>query len=177
MRQNRVIETALAEDTLLARYNPDANPRLAVGYADCFNLEIDREISFDEYVLAFYTSRIFKLERWLLGVLLRATATDDDARQLASGAAQAYSFWTVEARQANQLLMCDKSGSTRSWLMTSNAADTDATMLHFGSAVIAKKNRRGEMSLGPVFHALLWFHKGYSKVLLKSAARRLARGR
>ena len=52
------------------------------------------------------------------------------------------------------------------------------TRLYFGSAVVPVANAgSGEDSIGFAFRALLGFHKLYSRVLLRSAAARLARQR
>jgi hypothetical protein len=50
------------------------------------------------------------------------------------------------------------------------------TLLYFGSAVIPVRDRTTRRaSLGPVFSALLGFHKQYSRVLLYSARSSLDR--
>ena len=52
------------------------------------------------------------------------------------------------------------------------------TRLYFGSAVVPVKNTKtGRSSLGLGSHALLWFHKIYSVVLLFSARSRLVKHR
>jgi hypothetical protein len=55
-------------------------------------------------------------------------------------------------------------------------SDFIGTRLYFGSAVVPVHSlKRGRTSLGPVFTALLGFHKLYSRVLLRAAERRLSR--
>jgi hypothetical protein len=117
---------------------------------------------------AFYTTRIFKLERWLLA-RIRLPSTDQEASLLAQGQLTRFAAWSVESREQNQAILA--AGRTRSWLMASQApTGPGATTLYFGSAVVPR--RRG--GLGWQFKALLGFHRLYSRVLLASAVRRLA---
>jgi hypothetical protein len=54
--------------------------------------------------------------------------------------------------------------------------DFVGTSLYFGSAVVPVRSpKTGRTRLGPVFSALLGFHKLYSRVLLRAARRRLYR--
>ena len=56
--------------------------------------------------------------------------------------------------------------------------DSTGTRLYFGSAVVPRRSARaGKPSLGPLFSALLGFHKLYSRILLRAARSRLVRGR
>ncbi len=152
----------LPADALLARYRGDGS------YADCYVTEVSRPVSQAEYVEAFYTSGVFKLERLILKLLVARPSTDQQARELAAGQRTAFAAWTVEARSPNQLLLCDFQGRTRSWLMASG------TRLYFGSAVVRVESRgSGKAGLGFAFRALLGFHRLYSRVLLRAAARRL----
>lgn len=167
---SRIHPCPLPPEALLARYSGTG------GYADCYVAEVDRVVSHAEFVEAFYTGRVFKLERLLLRLLLSRPATDAEARQLATGARDRYSAWWVESRAADQLLMCDIGGRTRSWLMVAPAGDGRATRLYFGSAVVPAKGRSsGRPRLGLIFTALLGFHRLYSRVLLGAARARLAR--
>jgi hypothetical protein len=78
----------------------------------------------------------------------------------------------VEAREENQILMCDFAGSTRSWLMS--VPTETGTRLYFGSAVVPHRiSKNGKPSLGFFFTALLGFHKVYSVLLLWSAGNTL----
>jgi hypothetical protein len=148
------------------------------GFVDCYIAEVARVVSHAEYVEAFYTGGVFKLERWLLKVFLAKPSTDEEARLLAAGKLGEFSAWRVEAKAADQLLMCDIRGSTRSWLMTVREHDGAATCLYFGSAVVAARHAaNGKPSLGFAFKALLGFHKLYSRLLLNAACARLHYGR
>lgn len=146
-------------------------------YTDCYCTDVAQPVSQAQYVEAFYTTAVFKLERLLLRLFVSRPSTDAQARALASGAADAFAAWQVEARAADQLLVCDFSGRTRSWLMVAAAEAAGTTRLYFGSAVVPVTGRRsGRPELGGTFRALLAFHKLYSRVLLAAARRRLIRG-
>jgi hypothetical protein len=165
----RVHACSLPAESLLARY-------ASTGYADCYTAEVRRAVSHAEFVEAFYTGGVFKLERWVLKLFLAKPSTDEEARQLAAGRLGEFSAWRVEGRAANQLLMCDIGGRTRSWLMTTGEPDGAATRLYFGSAVVAVKHpTTGKPGLGIAFKTLLGFHRMYSKVLLSAARACLAR--
>jgi hypothetical protein len=153
---------------LLARYSGTG------GYADSFTAELGKTVSHAEFVEAFYTSGVFKIERLLLKVFLSRPSTDLQAKQLAAGELGDFSAWRVESRATNQLLMCDVGGRTRSWLMVSPSANGSTTRLYFGSAVVPVQSpSTGKRGMGPLFAALLGFHKLYSRVLLGSACSRL----
>ena len=150
-------------------------------YTDCFVTEIARTVSHAEFVEAFYTGRLFKVERFLLRVFISTPSTDLQARQLAAGELNEFAAWRVEARAVDQLLLCAIDGRTRSWLMVSAAEVPGRTRLYFGSAVLPKPlpvnsaNAEVKPSLGFVFKALLGFHNFYSRALLSAAAARLER--
>src|SRR5262249_52421050 len=98
------------------------------------------------------------------------------AQQLACGAVDEFAAWRVERRAANQLLMADYTGRTRSWLMVVHSAEEQGvrTRLYFGSAVVPIRHRRsGTPSLGASYKSLLGFHKLYSVLLVRAAKARL----
>jgi hypothetical protein len=145
-------------------------------YTDCYVTEICGSVSHVQYVLAFYTTSVFKLERLILKLAVSRPSTDAQAKQLAAGSIDAFAAWDVEARSDNQLLMCDVQRRTRSWLMVvpMEGSSGTRTRLYFGSAVVPVKNARtGKLTLGFVFRALLGFHRLYSVVLLSAARSRL----
>jgi hypothetical protein len=158
----------LPGDALLRRY-------LSGGaYADCYVTDVARAISHAEYVEAFYTTAVFKLERLLLSWFVARPSTDAQAGELASGQRTSFAAWSVEAREPDQLLLSDFQGRTRSWLMSATASNNQTTRLFFGSAVVPIVDRRtGETRMGAGFRALLGFHKLYSRVLLRAAVNRL----
>ena len=163
---------ALPEQAFLIQYARGG------AYADCYAVEVARSVSHAEYVEAFYTGTLFKIERLLLAWFASKPSTDAQAKELASGAVGTFAAWRVEQRSADQLLMCDPSGRTRSWLMVSpaGAGGTACTRLYFGSAVVPVVDKQsGQATLGFTFKALLGFHKLYSRALLSAARSRLAR--
>ena len=154
--------------SLLARYLRDAH------YADAFSTDTARAVAFADYVTAFYTTPVFRLERLILKYAVAKPSTDADARALADGA-DTFAAWRVEARGTDELLLCDYMGRTRSWLRT-EALDGGGTRLWFGSAVVPVADANtGRPRLGVPFNALLGFHRLYSRVLLGAAAARLDR--
>ena len=154
---------ALPDDALLQVHARNGS------YTDCYATDVPRTVSHAQYVEAFYTTWVFKLERFILKWVVRKPSTDEQARQLAAGSLDRFAAWSVEQRANNQLLMCDFLGRTRSWLMvTPLGADT---RLYFGSAVV----KRGPAGIGRSYRLLMGFHRLYSRVLLSAAARRLVR--
>lgn len=156
-------------NSLLATYAKDGH------YVDCFCTEIAGRISFADFIFAFYTTTLFKLERWILTWLVSRPSTDEEARELAEAGRATFAAWSLEARRENEVLMCDLFGRTRSWLMII-PMDDSRTTLYFGSAVVPVRNpQTGKLSLGCIYRSLLGFHKIYSVLLLFSASRRLER--
>jgi hypothetical protein len=91
---------ALPANALLVRYAPEG------GYADSFVTDVPFPVSHADYVEAFYTTWLFKLERLVL-LLVAKPSTDAHARQLARGERTMFAAWSVEARAPDQLLVCD----------------------------------------------------------------------
>ena len=146
-------ESTLPSSALLQKYVQ------AGAYTDCFATEIAREVSIAEYVEAFYTTWLFKLERFILRHLVSRPSTDAEARQVAEGSIDKFAAWYVEERADHQLLMSDFRDHTRSWFMV------EAGRLYFGSAVIPKNQ--------PSYKLLLGLHRLYSRLLLGAARSRL----
>ena len=160
----------LPEEALLNSYSNGG------AYTDCFRTEISGTITHAQYVCAFYTTLLFKLERMILSWLVSKPSSDDEARQLAEGSTHLFAAWQVESRCENQLLLSDFRGRTRSWLMVLpvDHSSDKGTYLYFGSAITTVQNPgTGRMTLGSGFRALLGFHKIYSRLLLYSASLRL----
>lgn len=160
----------IPDDALLSKYLNDGT------YTDCYRTDIPNTITHEQYVLAFYTTRIFKLERLILKLAVSRPCTDAQAAQLATGTLDEFAAWHVEGRCENQLLLCDFKSRTRSWLMVVPIIEGSHahTRLYFGSAVVPVVNSKtGESSLGFVYRALLGFHKFYSVALLYAAKSRL----
>ena len=142
-------------------------------YTDCFVTEIPVSISLPQYVEAFYTTTVFKLERWILTRFVAKPSTDSDARRVAHAQVDSFAAWSVEERAPDQLLMCDYVHRTRSWFMVEPMAG-GGTRLYFGTAVVPVRTRSGKLTLGSAYLALMGFHKLYSRILLRSARSPLA---
>ncbi len=152
-----VKSTPLPADALLQRYAQRDDC-----YTDCY--EVDTTAAdLAACISAFYTTPLFRAERLILGFAGHAS-TDADVAALATGQADTYAAWRVEDRTADQILLCDVAGRTRSWLHHTPGK------FYFGSAVTPPTPGA---PLGGLFTALLPFHKVYSRGLLASAARRL----
>ncbi len=143
-------------------------------YTDCFATTIARAIDLDAFVLAFYTTPVFRLERAILRIALGRASTDADAAALVRGERDAFAAWRVAARAGGQLLMGDVYGRTASWFQV-EPIDPSSTRLRFGSAVVATQGDAAAPRLASGFRLLLGFHVVYSRVLLAAARRRLER--
>jgi hypothetical protein len=163
---------AVPDDALLKTYRGAVKPERWGSYADCFAVTVDHEVDLADFVSAFYTSWVFRIEGFILHALLGVSASERDARALAGGAADRFSAWYVGQRTATQLLMCDRYERTRSWLCVTPKSG-GGTRLLFGSAVAAKRDRTGVPAMGGGFHLLLRFHILYSQILLHAAKRNL----
>ena len=145
-------------------------------YVDCYTTEVPGQVPFSEFIFAFYTTLLFKLERSILKLTVSRPSTDIQARQLADDDIEKFAAWHVENRSENEILLCDLIGRTRSWLMVipANTHSAPQTRLYFGSAIVPVRNSKtGTPSLGFGFQALLGFHRIYSVLLLYSAKRRI----
>lgn len=162
----------LPEGALLTHY------ARAGAYTDCYRTELPKQISLAQFIEAFYTGGLFKLERLILNWFVSKPSTDAQVSELASGARVDFAAWRVEDRTPDQLLMCDYRGFTRSWLMVkpSGANGSVATNLYFGSAVVPGTDEAtGQRRFSTAFRVLLGFHKLYSRALLRSARSNLER--
>lgn len=163
----------LPDAALLQKYAHAGN------HTDCYGADVDFGVSHEQFVAAFYTTWLFKLERWILIWAVKRPSTDAQALELAQGLREQFAAWDVEARTERQLLMCDLHGQTRSWLMTTDADDVKQTRtrLYFGSAVVARVDPTTgrASSLGTLYRALMGFHRIYSILLLRAACSKLSR--
>ena len=132
-------------------------------YADCF-VAPGFGADLATFIAAFYTQSLMRAERVVLRVAAGAQSTDAEAVALAAGETDRFAVWKVKQRTETELLMADASGRTMSWLSVTGD-------LAFGSVVVPVRDRRGRLTLGPVFHSLLGAHRLYSRALLAGAAR------
>ncbi len=170
MAMTPVQTSELPPNALLQQYQLDG------AKTDCYFVDLPKQVSHSKYVEAFYTSKLFKLERHILALCARKPSSDEQAKNLAHGKESHFAAWSVEQQTQNQLLLCDFLGKTRSWLMSVPDKNSDTTRVYFGSAVVAKrKSANGEAKVGVLFHALGLFHHVYSKALLRAACSQLMR--
>jgi hypothetical protein len=163
---NAVIAEPMPDQALLSRY------RERQAFTDCYVVDVPQPVSLAEYVEAFYTTPLFKLERLFLTFTVDKPSSDADARLMARGESAKFAAWTVEARTEDQILLCDFLGKTRSWLMC--VPQPGGTRLYFGTAVVPKRiSAAGQVSLGSAFRLMLVFHRLYAPALLSAAANRL----
>jgi hypothetical protein len=155
----------------------DAMPRthdVKVGFVDCFFIDVNAQISHSQFVAAFYTSWLFKIERFILRWVVAKPSTNAEAQQLAMGEHTQFAAWALEARAENQLLMGDYPGATCSWLICEALAASDPrrTRLYFGSAIALARSPSAQARRGTASsRGLLWLHTVYSKALLDAACR------
>ena len=163
-----VVRDPVPDEALLKTHRGGARPERWGNYGDCFYVIVDRSVSLAEFVFAFYTSPVFRLERWVLRAFIGIPSSDSGARALADGSAASFAAWYVGKRTATQLLMCDRYERTRSWFRVL-PLDGGRTLLQFGSAIAATRTSQTEVwsiSKAPI---LLRFHVLYSQMLLHSA--------
>jgi hypothetical protein len=173
MRGPPIEQQAVPCDSLLKTYPGGARPEHWGLRRDCFAVVVDAPVTLSDFVFAFYTSPLFRVERGILRILAGAPSTDAGARGVAEGADTTFAIWRVGERTATQLLMCDRFEKTRSWFQVA-PMEGGATLLRFGSAVAASRNREtGALSAGWGFRWLMGFHVMYSRMLLSAARRGL----
>ena len=148
-----ITEDILPGDALLQKYAE------AGAYTDCFSTKVRVDTSLAEFVEAFYTTWLFKLERFILRVAVSKPSTDEQVKELTAGTLDRFAAWYVEGREEDQLLMCDFRDHTRSWFMVAPGK------LYFGSAVVPIDR--------PSYKLLIGLHRFYSRALLAAARSRL----
>ena len=57
----------------------------AGAYVDCYWAQLPRPATLAEFVSAFYTTWLFRLERWILRLAVARPSTDEEAVRLARG--------------------------------------------------------------------------------------------
>jgi hypothetical protein len=144
-------------------------------YADAFFVDVPGSVPLSDLVAAFYSSRMIAPELFLIGALFNRPSSRNQALQLGRGEIEAFSAWRVHQRTDDQVLMRETlSDKTRSWMRVQPAAGGVGTRLYFGSAVLPVGRRAdGAPRMSGLFHALLGFHRLYSRLLLASARTRL----
>jgi hypothetical protein len=163
----QVIELQIPDGSLIAQ-----QAELFGYYTDCYGIELGHAATLPEFISAFYTTPLFRLERLILSLTPRGRMKDADVMALSSGESGRMAVWKVEARRDCEILL--SAGRTKSWLMV--APSQSGSQLFFGSVVVPEPPKRegGSPRLGPVFDSLLSAHRIYSRLLLGSAAQSLS---
>jgi hypothetical protein len=142
-------------------------------FTDCYYTSISVTVTLPQFIEAFYTTRLFKFERWLLDKVLSISSSDRQVSLLAQSNSIELSAWQVESRSSNEILLA--AWQTRSWLCVNpQTGITSSTTLYFGSAVIPT---RADGKFGILFHMFGGFHRLYSKLLLSAAAKKIIASR
>lgn len=84
-----VVAEPASGDSLLAAYAADG------GFTDGYRIDVAGDIDLERFVAAFYTTPLFRLERFVLA-LIGKPSTDAQVAALARGEADAFAAWTVE---------------------------------------------------------------------------------
>ncbi len=144
-------------------------------YVDCYYLDVPESVSLPDYVYAFFTSPVFRIERAMLRLFASSQSSDCDVKELATNKGDRLAGWRAMARDDTQMILAVGEGPIRTWFMCGKPeAAFEGTRLYFGSAVLpTKQSDTGKPEMGRMFRYLLGFHKIYSRVLLRSAKRKL----
>lgn len=154
---------AVPTNSLLGAYQKQG------AFTDCYTISVPDSVTLAQFIEAFYTTRLFKIERSLLATFLKYRSSDKQAMQLAHAHIDSFSAWQVETRKNDQILL--RAWQTRSWLSVEASNDEKtSTRLYFGSAVLAAHSTG---KINPLFHLIGGFHQLYSKLLLRAAANKL----
>lgn len=158
-----ITKIAIPPDCLLKTYDD-----IPHAYADAYQTQIQGKIKLSDFIIAFFDSPIFKAERVLITLTTISPTFKKDVLDLAEGNTNKFAMWELEQRGENELLLKVRQGRIRTWLAVIPQAHS--TKLLFGSAVLPK-SENGD--IGWIFRKLTVFHEIYSKILLKSAAKRV----
>ena len=138
-------------------------------YSDCFEVVHNGQVDLAQLITAFYTTWLFRLERLVLTLPLRHWVRDAEVQALAKGHST-FAVWREEARKETEVLLCDLSGRTRSYLAI-HPKEAGQTHLLFGSAVVPQEGG----ALSPWVQRFLPVHRLYSLHLLRTAEKKLRR--
>lgn len=167
-----VRKTALPDNTFLAQYKLNKH-----AHTDCYSVVLNQQVLLEDYVRAFYTGRLFRMERWLISIIVKHKSSDQQLEDMLAANSDTFSAWTVEDRSEHQLIMSDYQKRTRSWFMA--VPENGATHLYFGSAVVKTDylEQKTERVAPLIFKILMPFHYLYSRLLLGGAVRTLRKAR
>ncbi|MEO7386889.1 MAG: hypothetical protein ABIX37_08145 [Gammaproteobacteria bacterium] len=168
-----VLQEPVPASSLLRTCRQGPDPAAWDHFSDCFSTTVIQPVTLAEFVFAFYTSPVFRMERAILG-WFDWPSTDAEARDLAEGRRDRFAAWRVAERTETQLLVGDALGHTRSWFCITPDDGAGGTRLQFGSGIAAIRDpATGQQRQSLGFRLLGGFHVLYSQVLLSAAASHL----
>ena len=96
---SRIESTTHPKESLLLRYEQDGH------YTDCFRTDISRTVTHSQFVAAFYTTFLFRIERFILKWAVSKPSTDTEAAQLADEQLRAEAeglrrYWELQVERA-----------------------------------------------------------------------------
>jgi hypothetical protein len=89
-----VIQQTVPDDALLKTYHGGRHPERWGHYGDCFSVQVDGPVTLSQFVFAFYTSPVFRIERVIL-LLVGAPSIDEQAQAVAEGLGDTFAVWMV----------------------------------------------------------------------------------
>ncbi|MGH1576605.1 hypothetical protein [Planktotalea sp.] len=160
-----VSASPLPKGATLSRY-----AEIPGAYVDCFKAGVEGDVSLQTFISTFFDTWVFRLERKLLALFARVASRSHDVQRLATGESDSLALWSVESRDADQILLAVGGGPIRTWLM--RISREGETHLFFGSAVLPTgKAADGAPQMGGTYRLFLRFHTLYSRLLLKAVVR------
>ena len=162
----QIAQKDVPSGSLIAQFGADPDY-----YADAFTARARPGIDLREFLAVFYRTLPIRAERQVLR-LAGHGSNDEDVTRLTNDDADRFAMWSVESRRADEILLSDLSGRTKSWLKVEPVEG--ATQLWFGSILVPFQQKNGGFGIGGLATALIGPHRFYSRVLLRSAAKRLA---
>jgi hypothetical protein len=124
-------------------------------HTDCYTIDVPACVSQEQFVLAFYSTKLFKLERFILKWMVSRPSTEGQLARLASGEASEFAAWSVEDKSENQLLLSDFQGRTRSWLMTKFTVPLQTTT----QGVITMKDKNIDQEISYCSNSIVSFNR------------------
>ncbi|MTI09151.1 hypothetical protein [Curvivirga aplysinae] len=144
-------------------------------HADAFVGQIDGIVTLEDYILAFFDSPIFRIERSILSLFLLRRIKQSEIKELASGRSQQFALWKTKKRNEEELLLEVGDSQIRTWFHTEQE-QSNKTKLYFGSAIVPDTtSKNAKEGIGFTFRFFMGFHKLYSRILLQSALKKLKR--
>ncbi len=144
-------------------------------YTDCFVTRVPGQVDLQAFLHAFYSTPLFRLERWILRKALGVATSDTDLEALVAGESGSFAVWQLETRTEDQLVAKAVAGSdrTRSWFMVE--PDDNGTRLYFGSVLEPGPQASAGQppKLGMLFKLGIGPHRLYSRALLNGARKAL----